>query len=691
MNIRNCVPFLRILLPFLSGIIFTILSDTYFHSLLFTFPIYILIVALFIYTTPLNTSFRYAWCFGFIINITFFIAGVFITNLNTEKYKANHFGHHLKNSEYFLVKINEPYLEKEKSYKTIATVVGVRQKERWIPTTGKVLLFLSKDSVTEKIKYGDLLLVNTKFNSINALNNPEEFNYKQFLSYKNIYHQAYINSKQQILVAENQGNIILKTGYNLRNYLLTIYRNNHISGDEYAVASALIVGYDDLISKELIRAYAGTGTLHVLSVSGLHIGIVYILLNYLFIFFEKIKYGKTVKYILILLTLWFYAVLTGLSPSVLRSALMFSIFATATRLGWNINVYNTLSFTCFVLLLINPFSITDVGFQLSFLAVLGIVTIQPWLYERYKPNNWFINKIWVLTSVSVAAQIATFPLSIYYFHQFPNYFIFSNLIAIPLSGIILIYGLVMFVAGSIPLIATMASQLFFLLVRLLNQFVIYSENLPYAVWKGLFISSFGTIILFMIITSSILFIYNKRPSSLIISLSLIVIFLGIQVRNDIMFKDQNKLIIYNIPSHSAYDYLKGKNVLFFCDSSLTAYPDKINYHLQNNRLASHVVNTSIHTLSGNNFMQFNAKRIVIINQKLKSKNLQKKISVDLLVLSGNAVTSIRQLNELFSFGKIIIDSSNKKWKADEWEKECKELHINCYSVLRSGAYIENIF
>mgnify|MGYP000851758028 CR=1 FL=1 len=691
MNTRGTIPFLRLLLPFLTGILFAINANSPFPILLYTIPIYIAIIGLFLTIKKLNTSFNYSWVFGFIVSISLFLCGIEITNLNTEKYKDSHFGFHLKNSELYLIQTDEPYLEKDKTYKVVATIKAVKQNDHWVRTCGKAIFSFKKDSISKNIQYGDLLLTRTKFNTIDKPKNPEEFDYRQFLSYKNIYHQAYVDSKNKVLLHENRGNRILRAAYDLRNSLLRIYIQNNISGEEYAVASALILGYDDRIDKELINAYAGSGTLHILSVSGLHVGIIYLLINYLLFFIEKNKYGRSIKCLLILLTLWFYATLTGLSPSVLRSALMFSIIVIAQTTGRNTNIYNTLCFACFVLLMLNPFSIVDVGFQLSFLAVFGIVTIHPWLYEKYKPKNWFIQQLWMMTSVSLAAQIITFPLGIYYFHQFPNYFILANLIVIPLSTVVLIYGLTMFVLGSIPFLATICSKLFISLLWLLNQSVIYIEKLPGAVWQGISITGFETIILFSIIILCILFISTKHPYHLIVSLVLITIFLSIQITENLFNKNQRLFIVYHTAATSAYDYINGNSTMLICDSSILNDREKIKFHIQNNRWASNITQEkTLYTGIKNDFIQFGNKKIAVIKQNIHSVLSKERIKVDLIILSKNANTSIMELQKKFMFNKLIMDSSNKEWKVKMWIQECMALGIDYHSVLHSGAYIENI-
>ena len=188
-----------------------------------------------------------------------------------------------------------------------------------------------------------------------------------------------MSDKKWISTNKNEGSFILKTSISLRDYFLNIFKQYNITGNEFAVGSALILGFEDKLNPEIISAYSSSGALHVLSVSGLHIAIIYVVLLKLLFFLDKFKNGKIIKAIILVLMLWFYACLTGLSPSVMRAATMFSFIVIAKLFNRYTNVYNTLAASALLLLIINPYLIMEVGFQLSFLAVFGIVMLQ--IYE----------------------------------------------------------------------------------------------------------------------------------------------------------------------------------------------------------------------------------------------------------------------------------------------------------------------
>ena len=710
MNIWTQIPFLRLLLPFIAGISTAIFLDKKIFLINYLTPALFILIAFYIFIKRLNLSYAYSWVFGLLITIMCFVCGFQFTVLNTDKFKINHFSNFLDGTDIVYIQIDEPYLEKEKSFKFRAKVLAVRQKnttpsltENWINTSGDLICYFLKDEFSQQIRYGDCLIINSQLNEINPPQNPSEFNYKEYLSHRNIYHQTYIPSGSWKIVASTDGNTLLNASYFLRDYLLTIYKKINIKGDELAVGSALVLGYDDKVDPDLINAYAGSGALHVLSVSGLHVGILFFIFNSLLLSIEKYKYGKIITTIALLFILWFYATLTGLSPSVLRSAAMFSFIVIAQPWKYNTNIFNTLAVSCFALLLYNPYLIMDVGFQLSFLAVAGIISIHPWLYEKWEPKMWLIKQIWFITSVSIAAQIVTFPLGIFYFHQFPNYFLLSNLVVIPLSTIILCYGILLFVIGGISFIGIACGKLFSGLVWLLNTSVQITNQLPGATIQEISINNLEAVLIYLTVFFLLFFMYNRELKFLSLSLVTMIILLASQIVEVHSSQKEGTIIVYNIPKISAYSFTHATETTLLADASLLRNQRKLLFHIKpdwwkRNIKSEALIETNNETDTvnryvsiKNNYVQFHNKRIVVIDTlPIIHYKPHKKLYADLIILSKSAKIKIQDLQKLFEFKKIIIDSSNSEWINQKWKKECRKLNINFYSVLDSGAYVEEM-
>jgi len=550
--------------------------------------------------------------------------------------------------------------------------------------------------------FGNILVVKVDFKEIPEPQNPGEFNYKRFLSFHNVFNQAYVKNGDWVFSGANSGNPILCTAINLRKSLLNVFITNHIQNDEFAVGSALLLGYADKLDADIITAYASTGALHVLSVSGLHVAIVYVVFNWLLFFFDKMRYGTIIKAAVLLLLLWFYATLTGLSPSVLRSAAMFSFIIVAKAFDRNTNIYNTLAVSAFFLFLFNPYLIMDVGFQLSYIAVIGIVYIQPKIYNWFEPKSWLLDQVWTITAVSIAAQIATFPLGLHYFHQFPNYFLLSNFIVIPISTVIIYLGLAVFAFAKISAVVKYLAIGFTWSVWLLNSSVKLIETWPYALLQGISITVFETWLLYGLIILFLYYFTKRQFKYLLFALSLAVIILCSQLVQQYNQFNQQKLIIYNVPKTSAVDFISAKSNVLLTDTAFAHNESALLFHVKHNWWELGINKTNIISKNfqsnnlniTNNYIQFCDKRMVIINEKgefnYKGIVSLKPLLVDYLVISKSPHIRMKEIIKQYQAKVIVFDSSNSEYLVNKWKSECVNLNQPFYSVMDSGALVVNL-
>ena len=344
------------------------------------------------------------------------------------------------------------------------------------------------------------------------------------------------------------------------------------------------MGVTDGLDNELLNAYAATGAMHVLSVSGLHVGIIYWMILLLFKPFQKIKSATWILAGLSLLILWAYAFVTGISPSVLRAVTMFSFVAIARTWNQQTNIYNILAASAFCLLLYDPYMIMSVGFQLSYLAVLGIVSLQPGLYRLWEPKHRFWDEVWKISAVSIAAQLATFSLGLLYFHQFPNYFLLSNLFVIPGSFIVLILGLVIMAVSFIHPVAVVLGWMLEWIIKALNEVVFVVEKFPFSLLENVHINALQCWVLILMIVMIFLWVETKRFSWLIMVSLLCIIFSiaqWIHFREDV---NVQKLTIYKVPGHTAIDFTRNGKAHFLSDSVLKKDMLKTKFHILPNRL-----------------------------------------------------------------------------------------------------------
>ena len=699
----NQLPLFRLLIPFVAGILIEIFNPLKIEIVEIVFIIFILIVCLFTFLKSLSRKYKTRWIYGLSLNVAMIFLGVLLVFANTEKNNPHFFVNAGEAKEYIGVLDDQLHI-KNNAFKTLMRIRSVKLKNnQWKDVSGNVLVYLSMDETSTSLKYGDAIIFSAVPREVELPKNPEEFNYKRFLTFHNVYHQVYLAKNKWSKLNFNDGNIWLKYSYDLRDKLVDIFRTKIIRSREVSVASALVLGYVDEIDAELINAYSSAGALHVLSVSGMHVGIIFIVFNGMLVWMDKNKWLRHLKFIILLSFIWFYAMLTGFSPSVLRSALMISFVIIGTWQNSNSNIYNTLIISVFLLLVYNPYLITEVGFQLSYFAVFGIVFINPMILRWYEPSGWFVHQVWQIISVSMSAQLMTFPLALLYFHQFPNLFFISNLVVIPLSTAIIYLCILLLFVASITGISFYLSVTCFGLLYTLNGVVLFVEQVPYSILKEISISVFETWIIYLSMSTAIFFILYKRPVYLQLTLLLFVILLAGQVEESIKIKNQKKFIVYDIPNESAYDFIGGKENYFIADSSLINDQSKMMFHILHNRWSLGIEQTQ--NITGeknnlttknifikNNFIQFYSKKIFIARNKIQQLNTQmsEKIRVDYLIVAGKNYSEVKKLLSYFDIKLLIIDSSVSSWNAARIAKECKELKVNYYSVPDNGALVLDI-
>jgi competence protein ComEC len=701
------IPFVRLVLPFILGIVFC----RYFPELQINwilFGICFLFIFLFVFQIipALRSKYSLAPLWGIVLNIVLFISAFVLTSQYAVKkdFFVN------SKSGYLLGEIIEQPTEKEKSIKTVLEIQAIRSNNEWLSTDGKVILYFQKDKKSATLKNGDRIIFEPALQEIENAGNPKEFDYKQYLAFHLITHQAYLKSANWKMISSKPDGGILLFADNLRKNILSVLVKYGFKGDAFSVTSALTLGYVNELDSEVKQAYISSGAMHVLSVSGLHVGIVFVVLDFLLFFMSKKKRLIILKTIIIVLFLWGYALLTGLSPAVLRAAAMFSFVVIGRAFNRQTNIYNSLSASALILLIVNPLMLFDVGFQLSYLALLGIVYYQPMIYKllyfKYKIIDW----IWALTSVGIAAQLVTFPLSLYYFHQFPNYFLISGLIVIPLSTLIIYLAMILFAISPWEWGATWVAKGLIKLVDLMNWSCQYIENLPGSVSKDIPFNLPLMLLFYLSLILVTLFIVYKKIIYLRYFLISIILILCFSIYKKINTLEQRKLYVYNIRGVSSINFIDGsKNVLF---SDIVPQKTNMLNSLKGNWLMLGVGKERIIPFSQlkeqflftnllitnndnlffkKNYFNFYGCRIVAIRDKfIILEQSTKKLDVEYIVLSNNVYMNISDILKVYNPSQIIIDASNSKWRISKWIEESKKLKVECFAVTNSGAFMADI-
>jgi competence protein ComEC len=681
--------FLRLLLPVIVGIV-----------LEFYFPVplkFIIIVAAalalfyFLFTIlPLAYRFKYHPVGGVIISLFLINAGVFFTRQKDIRNHNDWYGNRYDKSSYVIATINEPPIEKNKSYKAIATIDAVVKNGKIYSTTGKVLLYFSKDSLFTNINYGSRIIIKKDLQEIRNSGNPAAFNYAQYCAFQQIFHQCYLKKNDWLLLKGSNTNVYQKTIFATREFVIN-QLNQYIRGsDESSLAKALLIGYKVDLDKDLVQAYSNVGVVHLIAISGLHLALIYALLLWITARIPFINKPKYVRLVVILFCLWFFSLLTGASASVLRSAVMFSFIAAGMTFNKRASVYNSLASSAFVLLCIDPYLLWNVGFQLSYCAVLGIVTTQRYIYNWFYFQNKLLRGVWQLASVSLAAQLFTLPVCLYYFHQLPLLFLLSNVIAIPLAMLTLWSCIGLITISPLHIAAIYLGKIITCIIWCLNHSVLYINALPFSLWDGISITIADTILLYLVIAFFLYWLIKKNITAFKLALIATFIFAGSIAFKKWSFSTQKKIIVYNVPAHKAVDFITGNNYQFMGDRELQEDGLLQNFHLKPARISLHLVRKkdSLTALyHSNNFYQFYEKRIVMIDSAFVYKPSEQKINVDYIFISKNPKLYLSNLAATFNCHMYVFDASNPMWKIDKWKKDCEQLHLRFHSVPDRGAFI----
>jgi len=683
-----------------------IISASFFYDTYISIGVLIILFLLFafwIFRHPRLRQYSLRFISGIFITILFFLIGYQLLWVKTDIHTSQHYSK-TDSVSHFLISINSPLIEKEKTYKTIGKIIAVYKDGSDISeiASGKVLLYFSKQDFPSLL-YGDELIIANKLQSITNYGNPNEFDYVAYLKQQNIYHQMYLRPSDWIKTAHNSANNIMRLSYHIREILLNILKDFDFTDNEFAVASAILLGYDEYLDQDLRQLYSGSGAMHILCVSGLHVGIIFLMFNTLLAFIKRYKYGIPIHAFIIIIIIWFYALITGLSPSVFRSATMFSIITIGMMMNRKSSTSNSLAVSAFVLLLYNPYLLFHIGFQLSYMAVLSILLIQAYISKLFDSNWLIIRKTRDLVAVSLAAQIGTFPLAIYYFHQFPNYFILTNLIVIPLSFIILIGG---FANIFVYLIGSGSSYIGFVLTKglygslwFLNHFLAAINKLPMAVSTNLYFSASDTFLIYLIIILIMLAIAYKSYRFIMYSLIGFIILFTHNAWLRFQSNQQQQLVIYHIPHHSLIEINYGNTSYIFADSSLVSDTNTINRFTDNYHLKNRIKQQTIFTINGlnklskhafsftNNFMLFSDKTIFLIDKERLLPIDIKSYQFDYVLLRDNPRINIYKMASMIKFDTLIIDASNKYWNTKKWKQACDSLKIGYWDIKNDGAFI----
>ena len=513
------IPFLFFLIPLVAGILLQYYLKIEYSGIAFSLTG--LMTMLFSYLIPEDKQFRWRWIFGLGVALFLISVGVVSTSLRQQY------------SEF-------TYSNKVEIYAGIVTDTPQEKKKTtayrvYLPDEDKLIVcYFQRDALdNNRLQPGDIFSFQGK---IQPFQNIGDFDYTRYMYNQGFVGSVYVSNGLWQTTGEISPSLKY-TALRCRQYIMDFYKSLGFNDTEYSILSALTLGYQNDLTDDIKQGFRITGTVHVLSVSGLHVGIIYLMISFLLGFIRKSTKYYWLKPLLIIILLWIYAFITGLPPSVIRASAMLTVFCASEIFGRKSFSLHALYIAGFFILLISPFSLFDIGFQLSFMSVLAILYLLPKVSGLLKVENKYLRNIWQMFTLSIVAQLATFPLCLYYFGTFPTYFFAANLLIVPLVTLIIYTVGGIGLAKMLSMIMPDLTACFYylpvktlqFLVWLMTSIIRFFEGLPLALIDGIEISFTDMILIYTLITGLLIFLIYKKPKGLILGLFAVFLFFGVHI------------------------------------------------------------------------------------------------------------------------------------------------------------------
>ena len=607
-------------------------------------------------------------------------------HVHNESQYPTYFYHNESEIKEYLVIVKEQPKTRSRT-KTVVDVIARKSGDSFIKTRGQLLLYFPKNDTTaeQTIEPGDKLFIQGKVRDINPKTNPYTFDFKSYLYYRGIHHQLFLHDTVNYgLVSKSHQNFLQNKANQLRNKSLAVFEKYFDERENRAVLSAMVLGYRNQLDSEIYDKFTNTGAVHVLAVSGLHVGIICAIFVFLLERWKiKEHWGVMVKIGILVTVTGFYALLTGASPAVVRAAFMFTFYLVGRYFSKTTSVYNIMAFVALIMLVWDPYLLYQASFQFSFTSLLSILIFQPKIAVWWQPQSKFTRAIWNLATVALAAQVLVFPITIYFFHKFPNYFIVTGILAVPLAILLLKLGLGVLLLELVGLgfINKVYANLVNLMLELFNGVISYINSVPMSSANGLWLSTWQTIFLFMAIVGFSGVLY-RRSSAMNILVTGVILFMGSRLWH---FKENythHTMIVYDSYKGVILDLFYGPDALTDSSPSLSEEDIKFIATPFRNSMGHHVINS--YDLSDKNYtIDWGGKRIYMMHQP--SSTIPQ--YVDYFIIAAPKLLMDEQEMNDEMYGVFILTSVLNTKEREEW---LTYLHQNEKYYLESsdGAVID---
>ncbi len=664
-------PLTKITIAFVFGILFSFFvkpnPELSFLFVLLTF------IGFFVAYLVSKKNIKQSISYGIITYLLTFCIGISTQVIHNGYFKKDNYIHQIKeNKEHLLeVVLRDKLKSSQYNNRFVAVVNKIDSKK----SSGKILVNIDKHIPVEKLKVGTQLLLKGSIIKHKPVHNPDQFDYGSYLTNKSIFAQVYVDGFD-VRINPKPITDIWYYSEKLRSRILHNLKKTGFATTELNVIAALILGQQQDISQEIIQDYQYAGAIHVLSVSGLHVGYLLLFVTFLLKPLPKSKYGSIIKLTIIIIALWMFALIAGLSPSVVRSVTMFSFVAIGMHLKRRTNVFHTLLVSILIILLFQPSFILDVGFQLSYVALFFILWLQPLLSEIWTPKNKIVLYFWDIITVSFAAQIGALPLSIYYFHQFPGLFFITNLLILPGLGIIMALGVFVMILASFDCVPVLLSKLLEGSVKILNAIINWIASFESFIIKDIAFNWYLLIGLYLLIIVIIIWFkkpsYNKLVGVLFSIIIIQIIYFGTQWSNT----KKVEYIVFDVKKETLIAERVGKQVTIYTNESFK------NKSILKSYLTANFCNLKQQKPIQNVFFFNNKKMIIVDSLGIIPYN----INPDIILFRQSPKINLERLLQEYKPKIIIADASNYKTYIGCWKRTCLKQKIPFHSTYEKGFY-----
>ena len=691
MNIAN-YPIFKLLLPYILGVIiacFELIPNISVHLLFYAISA-ILLISIVLFK---KSGYNYQWIAAFFMQVMFLFAGFLSMQYRLQSNYTEAEESLIAKNNYWIAQIIDNPLERTNSMKCVAMI---KQSIGGEVLQEKSLLYIQKNAESLQLQNGDIILIKSALTEIAPPRNPYAFDYQQYMKRKGVFFTGYVPQNGFEVIGHVSSKPVKQLAYRLQQNFAQQFARAGLVGDEYSIITAILLGNDDTMDPALQTSYASTGVSHILCVSGMHVGLIFMILNFVLKPLDFSRKTSLLKSFILLFSVWSYAYITGLCPSVQRSAVMFTFVFFGDFLNRNTNIFHSLYASLFLLLLADPLLLCNVGFQLSYLAVFGIVIFQKPIRMLWKPKNKIMKYFWELMTVSMAAQLTTFPIAIYYFGQFPNYFLLANLSIMMLSFIIIVNGMVVLALSFSDFLSMWAGKLLVLEIKGMNGVVRFIEHLPGALTENISVTRLQVLCLYIVIFGLYFLFLQKKKIIFWITYSSFALYALCLVFHRISVNEEESITVYALPKKSAVNFnMGGQSVLLhdYVDGKKSSdYNFNIHNHERMRGIQSRWISMSVDTIlyeqpfcKKGPLVRFGKHVFFFLDGDTFLRIGKNQVTTEYLYLRKNPKNSPEEVMQSIHFQYVIIDETVTPYYENRWIVFCEKEGIPFHSIRQKGA------